>query len=60
MGDEKLQTDDFHQELQVCIAEALYDVDSIAADQGPWRSVVCWGGGVTEDPINQCVLTSVP
>ncbi len=26
--------DDFNQELQVCIAEALYDVDSIVADQG--------------------------
>ncbi len=24
--------DDFNQELQVCIAEALYDVDSIVAD----------------------------
>ncbi len=26
--------DDFNQELQVCIAEALYDVDSIVADPG--------------------------
>ncbi|MFB3083075.1 MAG: hypothetical protein ACE1Z4_06420 [Gammaproteobacteria bacterium] len=26
--------DDFNQELQVCIAEALYDVDSIVAAQG--------------------------
>ncbi len=26
--------DDFNQELQICIAEALYDVDSIVADQG--------------------------
>ncbi len=26
--------DDFTQELQVCIAEALYDVDSIVADPG--------------------------
>ncbi len=25
--------DDFNQELQVCIAEALYDVDSIVAAQ---------------------------
>ncbi len=24
--------DDFNQELQICIAEALYDVDSIVAD----------------------------
>ena len=24
--------DDYNQELQVCIAEALYDVDSIVAD----------------------------
>ncbi len=24
--------DDFNQELQVCLAEALYDVDSIVAD----------------------------
>ncbi len=36
MGDEKLQTDDFHQELQVGIAEALYDVDSIVADPGAY------------------------
>ncbi|MFB3089434.1 MAG: hypothetical protein ACE10E_14185 [Acidiferrobacterales bacterium] len=26
--------DDSNQELQVCIAEALYDVDSIVADPG--------------------------
>ena len=26
--------DDFNQELQVCIAEALYDVDSIVVDPG--------------------------
>ncbi len=26
--------DDFNQELQVCIAEALYDLDSIVADPG--------------------------
>ncbi len=25
---------DFNQELQVCIAEALYDADSIVADPG--------------------------
>ncbi len=24
--------DDFNEELQICIAEALYDVDSIVAD----------------------------
>jgi len=30
------QQDDFNQELQVCIAEALYDVDSIAADPGAY------------------------
>jgi len=30
--------DDFNQELQVCIAEALYDVDSIVADPGAGRS----------------------
>ncbi len=27
-------TPNFNQELQVCIAEALYDVDSIVADPG--------------------------
>ncbi len=27
--------DDFNQELQICIAEALYDVDSIVADPEP-------------------------
>ncbi|TDJ72040.1 MAG: hypothetical protein E2O38_05910 [Proteobacteria bacterium] len=26
------EQDDFNQELQVCIAESLYDVDSIVAD----------------------------
>ncbi len=26
------EQDDFNQELQICIAEALYDVDSIVAD----------------------------
>ena len=26
--------DDFNQELQICIADALYDVDSIVADPG--------------------------
>ncbi len=26
--------DDFNQELQACITEALYDVDSIVADPG--------------------------
>ncbi len=26
------EQDDYNQELQVCIAEALYDVDSIVAD----------------------------
>ncbi len=26
--------DDFNQELQICFAEALYDVDSIVADPG--------------------------
>ncbi len=26
------EQDDFNQELQVCIAETLYDVDSIVAD----------------------------
>ncbi len=36
MGDEKLRTDDFNHELQVCIAEALYDVDSIVADPGAY------------------------
>ncbi len=30
------QQDDFNQELQVCIAEALYDVDSIVADPGAY------------------------
>ena len=28
------EQDDFNQELQVCIAEALYDVDSMIADPG--------------------------
>ncbi len=28
--------DDYNQELQVCIAEALYDVDSIVADPGAY------------------------
>ena len=28
--------DDFNQELQACIAEALYDVDSIVADPGAY------------------------
>ncbi len=27
---------DFNQELQVCIAEAFYDVDSIVADPGAY------------------------
>jgi len=28
--------DDFNQELQICIAEALYDVDSIVTDPGTY------------------------
>ncbi len=28
--------DDFNQELQICIAEALYDVDLIVADPGAY------------------------
>ena len=28
--------DDVNQQLQVCIAEALYDVDSIVADPGAY------------------------
>ncbi len=28
--------DDFNQELQICIAEALHDVDSIVADPGAY------------------------
>ncbi len=28
--------DDFNQELQICIAETLYDVDSIVADPGAY------------------------
>ena len=28
--------DDSNQELQICIAEALYDVDSIVADPGDY------------------------
>ncbi len=28
--------DDFNQELQACIAEALYDVDSIVTDPGAY------------------------
>ncbi len=30
--------DDFNQELQVCLAEALYDVDSIVADPGAYTN----------------------
>ncbi len=30
------EPDDFKQERQVCIAEALYDVDSIVADPGAY------------------------
>ncbi len=30
------QQDNVNQELQVCIAEALYDVDSIVADPGAY------------------------
>jgi len=30
--------DDLNQELQICIAEALYDVDSIVADPGAYRT----------------------
>ncbi len=28
--------DEFNQQLQICIAEALYDVDSIVADPGAY------------------------
>ncbi len=28
--------DDFNQELQICITEGLYDVDSIVADPGAY------------------------
>ncbi len=30
------EQDDFNQELQICIAEALYDVDSIVSDPGAY------------------------
>ena len=30
------EQDDFNQELQICIAEALYDVDSIVAGPGAY------------------------
>ncbi len=30
------EQDDFNQELQICIAEALYDVDSIVAEPGAY------------------------
>ncbi len=30
------EQDDFDQELQVCVAEALYDVDSIVAGPGAY------------------------
>ncbi len=30
------EQDDFNQERQICIAEALYDVDSIVADPGAY------------------------
>ncbi|TDJ71339.1 MAG: hypothetical protein E2O38_08015 [Proteobacteria bacterium] len=32
----KPKQDYFNQELQICIAEALYDVDSIVADPGAY------------------------
>ncbi len=32
----KPKQDDFNQELQTCIAAALYDVDSIVADPGAY------------------------
>ncbi len=34
--------DDFNQELQVCIAEALYDIESILSDPGgyPYKEIV--------------------
>ncbi len=31
--------DDSNQELQICIAEALYDVDSIVADPGAYTDL---------------------
>ena len=31
-----IKQDDINQELQICIAEALYDVDSIVADSGAY------------------------
>ncbi len=35
--------DDFNQELQICIAEALYDVDSIVADPGAYtKEELAW------------------
>ena len=33
------EQDNVNQELQVCIAEALYDVDSIVADPGAYTKV---------------------
>ncbi len=30
------EQDDFNQKLQICIAETLYDVDSIVADPGAY------------------------
>ncbi len=33
--------DNLNQELQVCIAEALYDVDSIVADPGAYTRRAC-------------------
>ncbi len=35
------QQDNVNQELQVCIAEALYDVDSIVADPGAYTRRAC-------------------
>ena len=34
------EQDNLNQELQICIAEALYDVDSIVADPGAYTKEV--------------------
>ncbi len=44
------EQDDFNQELQICIAEALYDADSIVADPEAY----------TKEELDTVAFTSVP
>ncbi len=63
--------DDFNQELQICIAEALYDVDSIVADPGAYTREelaslhsqivsnlewACENAGTSEGPLTRMLL----